>query len=275
MKSLLAACLAALLAAVPVAEADDAPLPIFDMHLHYNREPGYRLPPADVLDLFHRSGVRGILANSRPNDGTHELLARHGQDLRVVPFLRPYRTRADVRTWHSDPAVFAFIEAEFPRAPWRGIGEFHVFGRDADSEWVRRTVRLARDHGLVLLAHCDEEALGLLFAHAPDATIVWAHTGFDVPPARVAAWLEAHPRLTGELSYRGGITDAAGRLTDAWRVLFERFPTRFVVGSDTWIDARWDDYANILDGYRRWLAQLPRPIAERIAWRNAEALLPP
>ncbi|MGB6916597.1 MAG: hypothetical protein WBE42_28190, partial [Pseudolabrys sp.] len=41
-------------------------------------------------------------------------------------------------------------------------------------------------------AHCDEEALIILFRHNPKARIIWAHTGFSVPPARVAQLLDEH-----------------------------------------------------------------------------------
>ena len=51
-----------------------------------------------------------------------------------------------------------------------------------------------------------------------------------------------------------------------------RHPERFLVGSDTWIDARWDSYGSLMTEYRGWLAQLPREVAEKIAYRNAERL---
>jgi hypothetical protein len=35
---------------------------------------------------------------------------------------------------------------------------------------------------LWLHAHCDEEALLLLFAHNPEARIIWAHTAFPPRP---------------------------------------------------------------------------------------------
>ncbi|MBL8491286.1 MAG: hypothetical protein JNM82_10955, partial [Rhodocyclaceae bacterium] len=44
-------------------------LPLFDAHLHYNWEPRPRFSLEEVLDLFRRAGVTGVLANSRPNDG--------------------------------------------------------------------------------------------------------------------------------------------------------------------------------------------------------------
>jgi hypothetical protein len=38
------------------------------------------------------------------------------------------------------------------------------------------------------------------------------------------------------------------------------------------VDARWDGYAEIIAGYRRWLAQLPPDLARMIATGNAERL---
>jgi hypothetical protein len=267
--------LTALLALAGPAAAGDAPysLPIFDAHLHYNREPEPRLPERGVADLLGRAGVTGILANSRPNDGTRALLATPPAGVTIVPFLRPYRNRADVQTWFRDPSIVPFVEEELRRARYRGLGEFHVFGAGATTDIVKDLVLLAEQRGLMLFAHCDEEALEHLFGHAPGARILWAHTGFDVPEGRVAQLLARHPSLVAELSYRSGITGTDGSLTDVWRDLFTRFPDRFVVGSDTWIDQRWDDYENIIAGYRAWLGQLPPDIARRIAHDNAREWL--
>ena len=46
-------------------------------------------------------------------------------------------------------------------------------------------------------------------------------------------------------------------------------PTRFLVGSDTWVVERWKSYPQLMAEYREWLGQLPREVAERVAWRNA------
>ena len=49
------------------------PLPLFDAHLHYNVEAQEPYPLDHVLKLFRDNRVTGILANSRPNDGTRAL----------------------------------------------------------------------------------------------------------------------------------------------------------------------------------------------------------
>jgi hypothetical protein len=65
---------AIIVVAAPVAGSAQPTLKIFDAHLHYNQEPNPYYPLERVLDLFQRNGVAGILANSRPNKGTHQLV---------------------------------------------------------------------------------------------------------------------------------------------------------------------------------------------------------
>jgi hypothetical protein len=249
------------------------PLAIFDAHLHYNQEPAPFYSLSQVREVFRRNGIIGIVATSRPNKGTHELMNAKWPELKVVPFIRPYRVRSDMQTWFNDPAIFELIKSEYTRGYYRGIGEFHIYGKSADSEWVKRMVDFAVERDLYLHAHCDEEALLILFRHNPKARIIWAHTGFSVAPARVAQLLDEHTdTLWGELSYRSGITGGDGKLTADWRGLFERYSDRFLLGSDTWINERWFGYDTIFKEYRGWLAQLPHEQARRIATGNAQRL---
>lgn len=251
------------------------PIEVFDAHLHYNWEPKPYFPLADVLALFRKHRVTGILATSRPNTGTHALVAAvaegKAEGLWVVPFIRPYRIRADIGSWFNDPSIQDLVREEYKRGGYRGIGEFHLTGRAAATDWVRKTVDFAVAHDLYLHAHADAEAVEILFTHNPKSRIIWAHTGFSLAPDRVAALLDEYPALWGELSYRSGITEG-GRLTQAWRAIFERYPDRFLIGSDTWISERWASYGDIIEGYRRWLAELPPEVAAKIAHGNARTL---
>jgi hypothetical protein len=267
--------LAAALAALSGAPASAQELKIFDAHMHYNQEPNPFYSVDQVLETFSRNNVAGILATSRPNKGTHQLVEAKAPGLWVVPFIRPYRVRADIKTWFEDPSIFDLIQDEFKRGYFRGIGEFHIYGKSAVSPWVKKTVDFAVANDLYLHAHCDDEALLILFALNPRVRIIWAHTGFSVSPARVAELLEKYPALWGELSYRSGITHGGGKLSAEWRALFERHSDRFLIGSDTWIDERWASYDRIMGEYRHWLAQLPPDQAQRIAFGNAERLFGP
>ena len=268
----IALLLAFLLVLLPRAACAQAKLKIFDAHLHYNQEPNPLYPLEKVLEVFRRNEVGGIIANSRPNKGTHELVTAKAQGLLVVPFIRPYRTRADVTDWSTDPSIYALIESEYQRGYFRGIGEFHIYGEAAARPLVKKAVEFAAERNLYILAHCDEVALAILLGHHPAAKIIWAHTGFSTPVTRVRELFEQHPALMGELSYRSGITEASGQVSGEWRELFARHSDRFLLGSDTWINERWFAYDTIIKGYRDWLAQLPEDQAKRLAHGNAERL---
>ena len=255
--------------------AQQQPLKIFDAHMHYNQEPNPFYPLDKVLELFRKNGVTGILATSRPNKGTHQLMDAKAPGLWVVPFIRPYRIRDDIQTWFNDPTIYELIESEYKRGYYRGVGEFHIYGKNAASPLVKKIVDFAVGRNLFLHAHCDEEALLILFSHNPRARIIWAHTGFSTQPTRVKELLVKYPALWGELSYRSGITESGGKLTTEWRELFASHSDRFLLGSDTWINERWFAYDTIWNGYRAWLAQLPQDQAARIGRRNAEALFGP
>lgn len=260
-----------LAAGVPSASAQE-PIEIFDAHLHYNWEPKPHYQVDEVLALLKKHRVTGILATSRPNTGTHALMAAKADGLQVVPFIRPYRVRADIGSWFSDPVIFELVQDEFKRGYYRGVGEFHLNGKAAESAMVKKTVDFAVANDLYLHAHSDDEAVEILMQHNPRARIIWAHTGFGLSTDRVEALLAKYPNLWGELSYRSGITGDGGKLTPEWRALFERFPDRFLVGSDTWVNERWASYGEIMAGYRNWLAQLPPDVAAKIAHGNARAL---
>jgi hypothetical protein len=271
------------------AAAADYTGPLFDVHLHYNEEAWNGSagphPPQDVLARMQRNGVRAIVANSRPNDGTHALagspLAR-AAGVTVVPFVRLYRNRADYDNWFRDESIYAMVQTELARGtaagPFRGIGEFHLYdSANANGPVARRLMALAEEKDLVVLAHVDDVAIDLLMAHTPTrgqkARLVWAHTGIGgAPPARVDQLMARYPQLVGELSYRPGLTCDGGKLCPEWRTLLLKYPSRFVIGSDTWVNQRWQYYDDLMRGYRTWLGDLPAPVAKQIAWGNAAGL---
>ena len=91
-----------LIALCTTTHAADYTGPLFDAHLHYNEEAWNGTagphPPADVLARMQASGVRAIVANSRPNAGSLALAAlpqMREAGITVVPFVRLYRNRAE------------------------------------------------------------------------------------------------------------------------------------------------------------------------------------
>jgi amidohydrolase family protein len=251
------------------ASAERAPL--FDAHLHYNGDMRSELPPAAAVARFDAAGVRGIVANSTPNEGSFALArAVEGRAFAVVLFLRPYRSDADRGKWFNDPAIAELVDRELPKdSRILGVGEFHVHGAgDASRPVIRHIIEAAAARDLWLLAHCDEAALEAIFAHAPRAKVIWAHTGFTPTPPMIADYLARHPTLVAELSYRNDIATGS-KVAPSWRDLFLRYPDRFVLGADTWTADRWQSYERIIDAYRDWLSDLPADVATKIRWDNA------
>ncbi len=267
-----------------LAQAEPKPYagPIFDAHLHYNDEAQAPHPLPDVLARMQRAGVRAILANSRPNDGTKALAAakdaRHATGLTVVPMVRLYRNRADYDGWFADPSIATMVQDELKQGtasgPYQGLGEFHLYdSKNAHGPVAKQLMLLARERKLAVLAHVDDAAIDTLMAHAPGVTIIWAHTGIGgTPIERVAQLLARYPSLMGELSYRPGLTGQGGGLTSPWRALLTQHSDRFFVGSDTWTNQRWTQYESLMADARRWLGDLPPDAAQRIAWGNGAKL---
>jgi predicted TIM-barrel fold metal-dependent hydrolase len=169
-----------------------------------------------------------------------------------------------------DETVVPYLEERLKRYRYVSIGEFHLYGADADLPVPRRMVQLARQHKLFLHAHSDADAVERLFGQWPEARILWAHAGFE-RPERVAEMLRKHRDLWCDLAFR---TDHAsgGKADPAWRAVFLEFPDRFMVGTDSYTPERWHYVAAHADWSRQWLADLPREVAERIAWRNGESV---
>jgi predicted TIM-barrel fold metal-dependent hydrolase len=255
--------LPALALALPLCAAAQ-PLPIFDAHLHYSHDAWETVPVAQAIDIMRKAGLKRALISSSGDEGQQRLY-RAAPDL-VIPELRPYRTRGEIGTWFRDETLIAYLEERLSKYRYAGIGEFHLYGADADLPVPRRMVQLARRHGLFLHAHSDADAVERLFRQWPQARILWAHAGFE-RPERVAEMLRKHRNLWADLAFR---TDHAS--DPAWREAFLKFPDRFMVGTDTFTPERWHYIPEHAEWSRRWLAELPRDVAERIAWKNGEAV---
>ena len=256
--------------------AADAILPIVDTHVHYSRDAWAAYPPAAVLKLFDQAGVRRAFVSSTPDDGTLRLYDRDSR--RIVPILRPYRDGTDLSSWSSNQQVFEYVAKRIRRPIYRGIGEFHLQGRaESRSRQIRGVVGLAVARNIHLHVHADALPIRTLFELDPKLRILWAHAGMSEPAKTVGDMLDRYQNLWTEVSFRGGDIAPGGKMDPAWRALILRHPDRFMIGTDTYITPRWDDYVGLITEHRQWLGQLPKKIAEGIAFGNAirEFGLPP
>lgn len=260
--------LAFVLLLIAPAVAGAAELPLFDAHVHYSHDAVSVVPPKEAVAILRKAGLKRVLVSSSDDEGTQKLLAE-APDL-IVPELRPYRKRGELGTWMKDPDALRYVEDLLGKHTYVAIGEFHLYGADADLPIPRRIVELARQHGLFLHAHSDVDALERIFTQDPGARVLWAHSGFE-PVEKVREMLRKHKTLWADLALRSE-QGSGGKVTPEWREAFMEFPDRFMVGTDTWVPERWHYIPDHAAFSRGWLADLPPDLAERIAWKNGETL---
>ena len=261
MRALLAAFL------IPCA-AWGADLPILDAHVHYSHDAWESLPPREAIALLRKAGLKRALVSSSGDDGQQRLLAEAPE--LVLPSLRPYRSRGEISTWARDESVPAYLEERLKKYRYVALGEFHLYGADADLPVPRRLVQLAKQHGLLLHAHSDVDAIERLFRQDLGARVLWAHSGFE-RPEKVREMLRKHRNLWCDLAFRSE-HGSGGKVQADWRAAFLEFPDRFMVGTDTFTPERWHYIGEHAQWSRQWLADLPGEVAERIAWKNGESL---
>jgi len=258
---------AALGLAVPTA-VGTGELPIFDAHVHYSHDAWEMLPPKEAVTLLRKAGVKRALVSSSGDDGQQRLYAEAPE--LILPSLRPYRMRGELSSWVRDASVPPYLEERLKKHRYVAIGEFHLYGADADLPVPRQMVQLARRDQLFLHAHSDVDAVERVFKQDPQARILWAHSGFERPEA-VREMLRKHRNLWCDLAFRSD-HGSGGKVGPEWRTAFLEFPERFMVGTDTFTPERWHYVVEHANWSRSWLADLPREVAERIAWKNGEAL---
>jgi len=242
--------------------------PVIDTHIHYSHDAWERLPPPKAIDVLKKAGLKRAFVSSSSDEGTQKLY-RLAPKL-IVPVLRPYRKRGDVATWFKDETVIPMLAGLLKKNVYAGIGELHIYGKDADGTVMRGVVRLAKQHKIFIHLHGDADAVNRVFAQDPGATVLWAHSGF-AQPDEVGKMLAKHKRLWADLAFR---TEhySGERVDGQWRKLFVAFPDRFTLGTDTFAPERWLHVVEHAQSARAWLKSLPSDLADRIAYKNAEAL---
>ena len=244
------------------------PLPIFDAHIHYSHDAWDVVPVQDAIAIMRKAGVKRALISSSGDDGQQRLFAAAPDlvipELRAVPLARRDRHLGARRDADPVPGGAAY---EDTICRDRRVPPLRRRRRPAGAAPHGRAC--AKKHNLFLHAHSDVDAVERLFRQWPQARILWAHAGFE-RPERVAEMLRKHKNLWADLAFR---TDhASGGKVPPWRAVFLQFPDRFMVGTDTFTPERWHYIPEHADWSRRWLADLPREVAERIAWKNGEAV---
>ncbi|MFJ3447333.1 amidohydrolase family protein [Pseudomonas sichuanensis] len=191
---------------------------------------------------------------------------------------------------------------------WQGIGEVFTRHDDltaltsgdtprANNEAMTRIYHLAAERDLPVLLHSNitskRERNPLYLAEIeeplrnhPHTRFIWAHAGSSLEIHRhqtqmdfllpvLTRLLEDYPNLYVDLSWsvlEPYLLDAEGVPRQAWLQLVERFPERFMLGSD--LVGRFDNLGEQLHGFKPFLDALPEAVANKLARDNFLAVLP-
>jgi predicted TIM-barrel fold metal-dependent hydrolase len=255
----------------PVIGAAIRDVPIFDAHMHCKKPAWDAYPVGSVIELMDKNGVAMAAVSSTPDEGTIKL--RDYAPNRITPLLRPYHDSSGSSNWTKAAGMIDYIRTRIEAYSHNGIGEFHIHNLDpSDRPLLAAIAQIALQRDILLQIHTTAAPVRWLYEIEPRLTILWAHAGMSEPPQIVGAMLDEFPNLYADTSYRERDILSGDTIDPAWRDVFNRHPKRLMVGSDTWVNGQWDQYSELMALNRRWLAKLPRGLAENIAYRNAANL---
>ena len=265
--------------------------PVADIHTHYKWSQQEVTSPQQVLDTLEANGVTLAVVIGTPAEMALEIDKL--DPARILPVWSPYRIGGDWSRWAHDASVPQRAREALATGRYHGIGELHLIGGfipDWRSPVISELIALGIEQDVPLMLHTEFSRntylLELCRAH-PGLKILWAHAGAILPPRAVDEVMQACPNVWTELSARdpwryinNPITGDDGALLPEWHSLLERYPDRFLIGTDpvwpveqmdSWDepDTGWQEYARFIDFHRTWLGMLPDNIAEKIRLRNA------
>lgn len=191
---------------------------------------------------------------------------------------------------------------------WQGIGEVFTRHDDltaltagdtprANNEAMTRIYHLAAENDLPVLLHSNitskREKNPLYLAEIeeslrnhPHTRFIWAHAGTSLEIHRhqtrmdfllptLTRLLDTYPNLFVDLSWsvlNPYLLDEAGQPQQEWLALVERFPERFMLGSD--VVGRFNKQGVQMRSFEPFLDALPEDVARKVARDNFLAVLP-
>lgn len=191
---------------------------------------------------------------------------------------------------------------------WQGIGEVFTRHDDltaltsgdtprANNEALTLIYHLAAEHDMPVLIHSNitskRERNPLYLAEIeeplrnhPHTRFIWAHAGTSMEIHRhqtqldfllptLTRMLDAYPNLYIDLSWsvlQPYLLDDKGVPRAEWVALVQRFPERFMLGSD--VVGRFNSLGEQLHGFDPFLDALPAEVAQKVARDNFLAILP-
>jgi predicted TIM-barrel fold metal-dependent hydrolase len=259
-----------------------------DAHVHLN-------DVAIQLELMRDANIaRAIVFWGRSSTNATITDAARANPDRFIPFVSISPERAAYREqWtRNDTSLLAELDRELRTGRYAGIGEIsvvHFPGEgfpeadfDPAGPMMRGIMRLAEQHRAPVMIHCEItrlDAFSTLLRAFPSVTVIWAHGGYT-PYFLAERMLDAHPNLVYELSARTWAEHPRSpdytifrnetAVWSRWLALVERYPHRFLVGTDA---AQRGNDRDKVSRVRLFLSQLTPPTRALVATDNLARIL--
>lgn len=281
-----------LVLAAALAVAGPAPAsqpPMADVHIHFNWDHEELISAAEAVRRLRENDVVLAVVTATPSLNARKLREVGGKH--ILPILSPYTEVLRRQTWYVHEDTPVRMRAALEQGGFFGIGEVHLvagFGPRHDNPVFLAILDLAREFDLPFMIHTDSSDHRYFEAvcrkHS-DIRFQWAHAGGQLDAQEVGALMASCPNVWTELSARdpwhyGYLVDKEGRLLPGWIEVMERFPDRFMTGTDPvwnaqqmyrWYEADegWDHYAQLNRWHRQWIGQLPEALQDKVRLTNA------
>ena len=246
----------------------------------FARQHRKRSGESDVLTLKRRHPERFVLGTPKRFDQHKDLDKGFVRDTVAELDAGPYRFVGEILFAHADKV----------HGDQTMTGERYVA---PEGKNVHRLMSALEKRTAPVMTHWevynwsrDWPSFDALYAAFPGVTFIWPHAGFGTAE-QVQTVLASRPNVVVTLSKKErdpdslkdknlqadlapAMVDECGAILAEWRELLEKHPERFLFATDAHKDNRWMNYEKVVERWRSILGQLPDPLAERIARRNAE-----
>lgn len=230
----------------------------------------------EKLDEKQRSRFHPFLSGFNPNDKNADEHVR--RLLETYPGM--WQGIGEVFTRHDD--LTALTNSETPRANSEAMDRIYYLAAEYDLPvMIHSNITSKRERNPLYLPELEES----LRDH-PQVRFIWAHAGTSKEIHRhqeklkflfdeVERLLGLYPNLYIDLSWtmlEPYLLDSEGEPDPRWLQLVERFPDRFMIGSD--VVGKFGSLGEYMSEFDAFLDALPEAVAHKVAGSNFLAILP-
>lgn len=244
-----------------------------------------------AVDAMQRNGVKLAVVFGTPPELVLDV--KGNEQLRIVHFYQPYLHPFLKANWFLNKKAPAEVEKALASGLYQGVGEIHIsdgIGPRLDSEIFNKVLTIAGRYNAPVSLHTNASSHEYMYrvcSKHNKTRFLWAHAG-GLGPKEVGLLLGKCSNVWVEFSARDHlksvgpmIANKEGELASGWLELMQRYPDRFMIGSDpiwpvteidSWhtADTGWQTVDQVYAFHRSWLGGLAPELAYRVAYENAQ-----